>query len=65
MKTFIVCENKFNQRVALIPEDDIDQKEWLINGQVITAEDWQDARNRVDESNLYKSPLDGSYYYVG
>lgn len=64
MKNFIVCQNKYNNRVALIPEDEINAKEWLANGQVIQAEDWQQARECVDESNLYRSPIGGDYFYV-
>jgi len=64
MLNFIVCKSKINERVALIPEDEIDQKEWLPNGQIITAHNWQEAREEVDESNLYRSPLTGEYFYV-
>ena len=63
-RTFVVCQNKATERVALIPEDEINVKEWLANGQVIEASDWQGARNQVDESNLYKSPIGGDYFYV-
>ena len=64
MPNFIMCQNKSTERVALIPEDEIDVKEWEPNGQVIEACDWQGARNQVDESNLYKSPIGGDYFYV-
>jgi len=64
MKTFIVCQNKFDQRVALIPEEEINAKEWLANGQVISAHEWLEARGEVDESRLYKSPIGGDYFYV-
>ena len=62
-KTFIVCQHKHDERVALIPEHEI-SKEWEPNGQVIQAEDWQQAREYVDESNLYKPPIGGDYFYV-
>lgn len=64
MKNIIVCQNKFTERVALIPENEIDTKEWLSNGQVIQANEWLEARDEVDESNLYKSPINGDYFYV-
>lgn len=64
MFNFVVCQSKINDRVALIPENEIDQKEWLPNGQVIEAASWKDAREQVDESNLYQSPISGEYFYV-
>ena len=64
MKNFIVCQNKHDNRVALIPEDEINAKEWLANGQVISAHEWLEAREYVDETNLYKSPIGGDYFYV-
>ena len=59
---FIVCEHKVNSRVALLSEND-DPKDWNANGQEIEATDWQEARNKVDMSNIWESPY-GEYFYV-
>jgi hypothetical protein len=59
---FTVCEHKGNSRVALLSEND-DPKDWNANGQEIEATDWQEARNKVDMSNIWESPY-GEYFYV-
>jgi hypothetical protein len=63
-KTYVVCQSKVTERVALIAEDEIDAREWVPNGQVIVVDNWKEARENVDESNLYKSPMGGDYYYA-
>jgi hypothetical protein len=59
---FTICEHKENSRVALLSEAD-DTKDWKVNGQVIEAANWQEAREQVDISNIWQSPY-GEYYYV-
>lgn len=59
---FTVCEHKVTSRLALLSEND-DPKDWKFNGQEIKAQDWQEARNMVDMSNIWHSPY-GEYFYV-
>lgn len=63
MPIFIVCQNKENQRVALIQEDQIDASEWEALGQQIEADNWLSAREKVDTSEMYEDEPRGWYFY--
>lgn len=54
MNTYIVCRSKKNDRLALIPKAEIESKEWSQTEQAIAAETWMDARNHVNEDNMYE-----------
>lgn len=62
MTNFVVCQSKQSGRVALIPENDISQKEWSPNGQIIQADSWINAREEVDTSLMFEDSPYGWYY---
>lgn len=62
MPTYVLCQQKETQRIALLNDVEFDQKDWSELGPRYIADTWLDAREQVDTKGMFHVPYHGWFH---